>query len=296
MMFHSAQEPLTLAQIASVAPSAVAVSQHNSRSSRYTFIPTSDVIAGMATAGFLPFFASQSIARDESRREFTKHMIRFRQMTDMHRQAIVGELVSEIVLVNAHDGSARYSLMAGIWRFVCGNGMMVSDSTLASMSVRHSGDIVGQVIEGSLAIAGQSEKALEQVGKWGRLQLTSGEQLALADAARTLRFGDAEGKVDSPITADLLLRTRRHEDAGNDLWHTFNRVQENVIRGGLSAVPRDERGYRLRDEHGNRARRVTTRAVKGIDQDVKLNRALWTLAEKMAELKGVAAVTAAVTA
>ncbi|WP_210185408.1 hypothetical protein [Rhizobium sp. NFR03] len=29
------------------------------------------------------------------------------------------------------------------------------------------------------------------------------------------------------------------------------------------------------------------REVKGIDQDVKLNRALWTLTQKMAELKGV---------
>jgi hypothetical protein len=55
------------------------------------------------------------------------------------------------------------------------------------------------------------------------------------------------------------------------------RVQENVIRGGLSAVARDENGRRLR--------RVSTRQVKGIDQDVKLNRALWQLAEKMAELK-----------
>lgn len=125
--------PLSLAEIASVAPSAMAVTQHSSRSDRYTYIPTSEVIAGMATAGFLPFSATQSRTRDESRREFTKHMIRFRQVSDMTRAAIVGEMVPEIVLVNAHDGSAAYSLMAGLWRFVCGNGMMVSDSTLASV-------------------------------------------------------------------------------------------------------------------------------------------------------------------
>ena len=33
------------------------------------------------------------------------------------------------------------------------------------------------------------------------------------------------------------------------------------------------------------AARTTTREVKAIDQDVKLNRALWHLAERMAELK-----------
>ena len=32
-------------------------------------------------------------------------------------------------------------------------------------------------------------------------------------------------------------------------------------------------------------RRTTTHEVKAIDQDVKLNRALWHLAERMAELK-----------
>lgn len=277
MMFQRNAHPLTLAEIAAFAPSAMAVSQHSSRSDRYTYIPTSEVIAGMERAGFLPFSATQSRCRDAERRDYTKHLIRFRQMSDIQRAAVVGELVPEIVLVNAHDGTAAYSLMAGIWRFVCGNGMMVSDSTLASIHIRHSGDIVGQVIEGSLAIAGQSQKALEHVGNWQRLQLTSGEQSAFAEAAHTLRFGDSEGETHTPITAAQLLHLRRHEDSGTDLWRTFNRVQENVIRGGLSAVARDENGRRLR--------RVSTRQVKGIDQDIKLNRALWQLAERMAELK-----------
>jgi hypothetical protein len=54
-------------------------------------------------------------------------------------------------------------------------------------------------------------------------------------------------------------------------------VQENVIAGGLSAVQRDA--------DGRRVRRVSTRRINGIDQDVRLNRALCSLAEKMAALK-----------
>jgi hypothetical protein len=277
MMFNRNSHPLTLAEIGSVAPSALAVSEHSSRSDRYTYIPTSEIINGMEREGFLPFSATQSRCRDASRREFTKHLIRFRQMSDITRAAIVGELVPEIVLVNAHDGSAAYSLMAGLWRFACGNGMMVSDSTLASIHIRHSGDVVGQLIEGSLKIAEQSQKALEQVGNWRQLQLSSGEQSAFAEAAHTLRFADAEGQAHTPITAAQLLHLRRTEDNGSDLWSTLNRVQENCLKGGLTAVARDENGRRLR--------RVNTRQVKGIDQDVKLNRALWQLAEKMAELK-----------
>ena len=42
-----------------------------------------------------------------------------------------------------------------------------------------------------------------------------------------------------------------------------------------------------RDANG-RPRRVTTREVKGIDGDVRLNRALWLLSHRMAELKHAA--------
>jgi Domain of unknown function (DUF932) len=108
--------------------------------------------------------------------------------------------------------------------------------------------------------------------------LTNGEQDAFAQAAHAVRFADSEGKVTTPIMPAQLLEPRRREDVGNDLWRTFNRVQENVIAGGLSAIQRDASGRRVR--------RVSTRRINGIDQDVRLNRALWQLAAKLAELKG----------
>ncbi len=77
-------------------------------------------------------------------------------------------------------------------------------------------------------------------------------------------------------TAKQILTPRRHDDNKSDLWATFNRVQENVIKGGLRGVTVKANG-----ERQNRK----TREVNGIDQNVRLNRALWTLAEKMAELK-----------
>ena len=74
-----------------------------------------------------------------------------------------------------------------------------------------------------------------------------------------------------------LLAPRWEDDAGDDLWRTFNRVQENAIRGGRTAWGRHAQ---------TRPRRVTSREVTGIDGDMRLNRALWTLTERMAELKG----------
>ena len=268
-------QPLTIDQIGKFAPSALAVSPHESRSSRYAYLSTRDVIAGMQDAGFFPFKATQSKTRDLSRREFTKHMIRFRQIDQQLQR---GDVFAEIVLVNAHDGTSAYKLMGGLWRLTCENGMCVSEAELASITVMHKGDIVEGVVRGSLDIASQSDRLIDTVGRWSGLQLTAGEQHALALASHTLRFGDSEGKTATPITPDQLLHMRRNDDTGSDLWRTFNRIQENVIKGGLHA-----RTAPTIDENGRRipSRRVSTREVKGIDQDVKLNRAMWQLAEEI---------------
>lgn len=61
---------------------------------------------------------------------------------------------------------------------------------------------------------------------------------------------------------------------------TFNVIQENTVKGGLHGVS-------VNAETGQR-RRQTTRAVTGIDQDVRLNKALWLLGERMAQLKHAA--------
>jgi len=268
---------LTIDQLRSVTPSAFATEKHESRSPRYTYIPTSSVIEGLMREGFQPFKAVQGRSRIEGKGEFTKHMIRFRHESTVN---VTGDSVPEVVLINSHDGTSAYKLIAGIFRIVCSNGLVVAESTVGSLSVPHKGDIVHQVIEGSYEIIENSRKALTASSAWQQLQLTAGEQKAYAEAAHELRFADSEGEIATPIQPAQLLNPRRAADNGNDLWRTFNRVQENVIRGGLSAFGRDEMGRR---------RRVTTREVKGIDQDVKLNRALWTLTEKMAELKGVGA-------
>lgn len=274
-------QPLTIDQIARYAPSALATRPHESRSDKYVYIPTVNIIEGMMRAGFQPFSASQSRSRIPGKTEFTKHMIRFRHMDLSGVKMAVGDILPEIILVNSHDGTSAYKLLAGMFRLVCENGLIIADSTVGAITVMHKGDIVREVIEGSTRILEDSARSQSRVATWSNLQLTSGDQRAFAEAAHTLRFADSEGKTTTPITAEQLLRPRRSEDSGNDLWKTFNRVQENVIKGGLHGTMRDGNGRRLRG--------VTTREVKGIDQDVKLNRALWTLAERMQELKGVAA-------
>ncbi len=276
---HTARS-LTEDEMRRLAPSIFAVEAHESRSERFQPIPTIEVLRGLMREGFMPVGARQSRTRDEGRKDFTKHVIRMRRLDDGKNYS-VGDTVFEIILKNANDGTAAYDLMAGLFRIVCKNSLVSQTSTLDSLKVRHSGTAVsvqGKVIEGTYEVLRNAEHALAAPSDWSSIQLDKDEKMIMAEAAHVLRFDDQDSNLAQAIDPSRFLTTKRVGDRANDLWTQFNVVQENVIRGGLHGT--------ARDDHGRR-RNVSTRAVNGIDQDIKLNKALWLVASRMAELKGI---------
>lgn len=256
--------PLSDDEIRKVAPSIFADGAHESRSARYTHIPTIEVLSGLRKQGFEPFMVCQTRVRDEAKKDHTKHMIRLR-----HASQIKAPEANEVILLNSHDGTSSYQMLSGMFRFVCANGMVCGE-TMNDIRVRHNGDVVGEVIEGAFRVLDSFEMANGQRDNMRALTLNQGEQAAFARAALGLKYDDPDAAP--PITEAQLLNPRRHADIAPDLWATFNRVQENLIKGGVSG----------RSANG---KRTTTRPVQGIDQNVKLNRALWVLAEEMRRLK-----------
>lgn len=263
-MFRS-DRPINDETIARYAPSIFAVEPHERMSEKYTEIPTINVLNGLRKEGFQPFMVAQTRTRDASRREFTKHMMRLRRPEDTAQQ---GE-ANEIILINSHDGSSSYQLTAGVLRFVCMNGLICGDN-IQTQKVRHSGDVVGRVIEGAYSIVDEFERVDASKGLMRSILLKEPQQLAFARAALSLKY-DVDNTHSAPISASQLLQPRRFEDRNNDLWTTFNRVQENLVQGGL-------RG------HSESGRRIRTRGITGVNSDLKLNKALWTLADEMAKL------------
>ena len=131
------------------------------------------------------------------------------------------------------------------------------------------------MIEGTYHVINEAAKALAAPQDWATINMHKDAKEAFAEAAHVLRFGDEDGNVTTPIQPRQLLAPRRYDDRADDLWTTYNVVQENAIRGGLHAIGRDA---------NNRPRRVRSRQINGIDQDVKLNKALFMLADRMASL------------
>ena len=267
---HNGQS-LSEDQLRSAVPALFAEHKHESRSERYTYIPSLTIVAGLLNAGYNVVEARQGRSRIPGKQSYTKHMLRFRHSSLDLR---VGDTTAEVVLLNAHDGTRCYKLMSGLFKLICLNGMVLPAGPYSEISVYHTGNILQKVIDGTAVVLENATQLLEKPKQWIQIDLNDGQRNAFAEAARVARFADAEGHVDTPVTAQQLLSYRRPQDAGRDLWSTFNVVQENVIKGGIYNQTRQPNG---------RLRRSTTREVRGIDQDIRLNRALWTLAEKLAD-------------
>ena len=160
-------------------------------------------------------------------------------------------------------------MLAGMLRFVCQNGLVCGD-TVADVRVPHKGDVAAQVIEGAYTVLQGFGQAQESREAMQGVALDAVESEVFARAALALKYDDTEKAA--PVTESQILMPRRHDDDRRDLWSVFNRTQENLIKGGLTG----------RSANG---RRQSTRPVQGIDQNLRLNRALWLLADGMRQLK-----------
>jgi hypothetical protein len=238
-------------------PAIFAPSAHERTSASYTFISTERVLGALGSAGFLPVEARQS-ARSRGP-VHARHLIRLRRRFETIE---LRDAIPEILFLNSHDGTSAYQLRVGLFRVVCTNGLVVSAGVFPVWRVMHRRDVVEDVVQAALQISERFELLAASVERMERTQLDRLQQLDFAAEALAMRFPkDLPGAVEP----SRFLVPRRSEDVGNDLWRTFNVLQENLLRGG---IPRRSASNRL----------TRTRRITAIREDVRLNSALWELA------------------
>jgi len=252
------------------APSVFAAEAHSSRSEKFVPVSTANVLDALLKEGYVVTDAQQSRCRDADRRDFTKHLVRLRHRDQLANPTLVGGSVPELLITNANDGASAFNVGFGVFRLVCSNGLVVGRQ-LANTSVRHVGrSVIDDVIEGTYRVLETSDEVLGRIERWSGIQLAQPQQLQLAQKAAEARWGvDEAGNLQAPINnVQQLLRPNRIEDRLDDAWTVINRIQENIVRGGV-------RG------HSANGRRTSTRAITGVDENLRVNRAIWTLAEEL---------------
>lgn len=237
-------------------PSIFATHPHPEVSEHYEFIPTHEVLETLEASKFRCVFATQQ-ATGSGVKEFKRHMLRFRHNDFKTHE--VGETVPEVCLVNSHDRTSRYVLSAGLWRKVCSNGLMVADPRIPSSMIRilH---LNKQATKDAIIKA--SEDIIQGVGllsnrivEMTQTKLDIGQQLEFAAKALELRYGAHP----PTISTDAILKARRPQDEGEDIWRTMNRIQENFT-------------------HGTSEGKHQSKPLTSLAESIKINQGLWRLA------------------
>lgn len=259
--------PLTNKELKEIAPSLFTQQPHHEVSDRYHFIPTIDVVEQLREQNWYPVSVNEAGVRDLDKDGFQSHYVRFQSFTDLINPSTN---VVELLLFNSHDRSKSFTISAGIYRYVCSNGLVIADSVFDSYKIKHLGDRENDVENAIARITDVKPKLLEKVNKFENIILNHDEKQAFLQSAIPLRFPE-HLELDNP--SDLLSPIRKSDIGKSDIYTTLNLLQEHLLSSKISGYNKDT------------GRRFTSKEITSISKDVEINKGLWDIAERVASIK-----------
>jgi len=238
----------------------VADQAHPKMSARYKTVQTNLIAQKFKDMGFIVDSVTQRRSRKHAATGggYGKHMVRL-----SHPQLLKSEAHNDVklqlIVTNSFDGSSTFKIQLGFFRFVCSNGMIVGE-TLESYAHKHTGMILEELDESIERIVAQTHKLSGILTSMKSKMLSVVEIHSLEQEAMKLR----SDKIKS-----IEWTARREEDKPTDLFTVYNRIQEDLVRGGTAAT----------SESGNVR---VLREIKGVDKLKQLNERLFDLAAKYA--------------
>ena len=229
---------------------------------RYHFTPTFEIIDMMQDMGYLLTGAKQSKTKIPLRRNHGVHIVEFQHPDLYVKDGTNNEIEARptIVMVNSSDGSRPFDFQMGMFRLVCSNGLIVKDKDLGGFKERHTKynfadlkSLISQKVD-------SLPKTIDKINTWNGIEMSAKDRFAFATEALALRLS-SDRKPEEYEIRDIL-SPKRAADKHNNLWCTYNVVQENLIKGGFQLNERQ------------------ARPITNPWQDLELNKGLWALAEK----------------
>ena len=236
-------------------------------SDKYLFVNTETIIDDLDKLGWFPVNAAQRKSTKKKGTIFSKHMVSFQNPDIMINSADGDDAYPRILLTNSHDGMQAFKFSVGIYRLVCSNGLVVADEEFSDFKIKHKGysfaelrSVVRQAVE-------DLPNRVQVMNDMKNRVLTVEEKRQLALDAMLVRAGVDTVKYDEE-TIDEILEPQRSEDKGDDLWRTFNVIQEKITQGNFHAALT-----------GAKVRKV--RKIKSFEKDMKVNKQLFKLATNL---------------
>lgn len=243
--------------IKELAPSVFSTTPSQKMTNKYTFVPTDQVLEFFDREGW-----EVSSVKQTGKGLHSLHEVKFRN----NELPKVGDTLVEAIVRNSHNGSAAFTMSAGLHRLVCSNGLTVPTAVAEKFSMRHNHFQLDDVKELAEKFSKKLPMIQNSVGRMMAREMSDDDKIDFIRKSAKIRFNLEKTFNDLEILD--LLTPNRVEDEGNDLWSVFNVVQEKFIRGGVKVT-------------NNKGNSRKMRKVDSILNQNKINTRLWELAETM---------------
>lgn len=139
-----------------------------------------------------------------------------------------------IVLFNSLDRSSAIKLYIGAYRGICNNGMVFGDDIMEPVSIRHTKQdwkySIKELMENYDEIQAQTTDMIERMTK---KFVSYGDEGRIVHRVAEEFDNEISGSILDPMEFNI---AKRVEDKGRDLWHTYQRIQGNLMNGGVNRI------------------------------------------------------------
>jgi hypothetical protein len=250
----------------SISTSFVQDQKHLTKSERFQAIQPSQIATVLDGHGFDLISLKTGHARNADRQDF-QNTVAVYQSRDTSLN--VGGTDFRLVFKVPHLYGALIGML-GLYRLVCKNGLVVGARNFETVKVKHLGDPVSELNALIPRLVAQRQNLNDLIGAMQARQVSPIELRDLALTVANIRLQDTQNIAH--VHAEDLLRVRRAEDRGADLFSVLNVLQENALRFGMRYQTRTVdtvTGQAV--ERNMNARRVSEQSIKAID----LNASIW---------------------
>ena len=194
------------------------------------YIPTLNVVTKLQGEGWMINGVSEQ--RNKKSRKITNNYV---QMTHpdfaIKNKKGQDEAFSSLTISNSCSGNQPLQMSLGAFRMVCSNGLVSFDKHADSEKIKHI-EVNYQNLDNFISkMNSRASSVISQLNTWKDKNMTVEEMRNFAYNAAKLRFDEDDDDF-NPMD---LLRVNREEDAQDDVWTVFNRIQENLTHDVINA-------------------------------------------------------------
>ena len=194
--------------------------EHN-QSKRYHLVHSDEVIQRLIDRNWTVTSASERFVKKDQGKQF--HIIKLE-----HPDLMIGDDPINLVYSNSHDGKSAARFRLGLFRLVCGNGLVVGNDLVPALSIPHNQTRIDEAI--NLVIGYMSVKAKDLADAVTIMKTTKLTQAFKKELAkRALKIKGFKEVND--IQVQTILDPNRPEDKGDTLWNVYNTIQESIEKG-----------------------------------------------------------------